>query len=97
MAKPKIFNKIPKQVKISRTKYKIVQADIGRNLHGLIENRKKDSKITLNNKKNPIEMESTLIHEILHGLDWGLKEKQVLSLEKKLVNLFRRNKWKIVV
>jgi len=43
--------------------------------------------------------ESTLIHELIHAIDFakdiGLTENQVLKLESGLMNLFRTNGWKI--
>jgi hypothetical protein len=46
------------------------------------------------------DMESTLIHELIHAIDLskkiGLTEAQVLKLEAGLVKMFRNNRWKIL-
>jgi predicted Zn-dependent protease with MMP-like domain len=57
--------------------------------------------IWIDGKLSIHEMESTLLHELIHviahHLDFGLSEKKVLALEKGLYALFRRNKWKITI
>lgn len=95
MGKRKIFNRIPKTVIVKNIKYKVEIKDLGEKLAGSVTKHKK--KILLNKRLKRHEIESTLIHEILHSIDWSLKEKKVLKLEKRLVRLFRKNKWKIVI
>jgi hypothetical protein len=89
-------------VRIGKVKYSIRKADLRRhNLKGYLARNtpthKCKDEIVISSDQDIYDIESTLIHELLHGIDlWGLSEKQVLRLEKRLVELFRKNKWKIL-
>lgn len=87
-------------MKIGKEKYKVCRKKLDHlNLRGYItkgEKKKGWERIAYNKSLKREDVESTLIHEILHGIDWyGLSERDVIRLEKRLVKFFKENGWKI--
>ena len=70
-----------------------------KSLDGFIE--LDDREIYISTKSKPQNIESSLIHELLHAISEHYKiplsEKRVRELEKALYDLFKRNGWKISV
>ena len=96
-----VFRKLPKSVRIKNHAYKITHvkspdSDRKKNLDGVIWF---DDKIEINKNLSRLETESTIIHEVLHGIGHHFKikltETMVIALENALVTVFRQNKWKI--
>lgn len=84
-----------KEIRISKkTKYKITLGNLPRLVWGQCDSEKKE--ITLKRLLNNSNLATTLIHELIHAIDFdkqiGLSEAQTLKLEAGLFEFFRVNK-----
>jgi hypothetical protein len=96
-----IFTKIPTDIIINEEVYEILlvkKPGNKKNLDGIIfynDNIQIDSSLPRDG------LESTLIHELLHGISrhYALRlcETTIQKLEQGLFDLFKKNEWKIVV
>lgn len=96
-----VFNKIPKRVTINEIPYDIrlvKNPDNDKKLHGIIFY---NDHIQVCSEQDRPSLESTLIHEILHGVSrhYALRlcEVSIEKLEKGIYELFEKNGWKIQV
>lgn len=96
-----IFNQIPTEVIINDEVYEIKivkKPGNSKNLHGIIFY---NEKIELGTHLKGDLLESTLIHEMLHGVSrhYALRlcEGSIEKLEKGIFELFKKNGWKITV
>ena len=97
-----VFSKLPRRARVRKTIYpinykkKIKLKD--EELYGVCFHYRPRIDISIETKS---EMESTLIHELIHAIscryDLGLSEKKVLSLEAAIYSLFIDNGWTILV
>lgn len=98
-----VFKQLPRKVRVKRKSYKVkypteLVCESRGELHGAVTFR--DKLIEIAKDEDLEEMESTIIHELLHALSHeyrlGLKEDKVIKIEKALYQLFKDNGWKIV-
>lgn len=96
-----IFDKIPQEVIIGDEVYEIQivkKPGNSKNLHGIIYY---NDKIQLGTHLRGGMLESTLIHEIIHGISrhYALRlcEVSVEKLEQGIFELFKKNDWKILI
>ena len=96
-----IFDKIPTEVIIGEEVYEIKivkKPGNSKNLHGIIYY---NDHIQLGTHLKGDMLESTLIHEILHGVSrhhaLRLCEVSIEKLEKGIFELFKKNGWKITI
>lgn len=94
-----VFNRIPKNVQVKDRDYKVqVTKHPGddKSLDGCIWY---DDRIELAKHLDRNGKESTLLHEVLHGIcrhyKMNLSEKTILKLEEGLFETFKKNGWKI--
>lgn len=94
-----VFSKLPKKAKIKKTTYPISYKKSLKDCHGISFHYRPRIDISADNSKEDIE--STVIHEIIHAIDCrydlGLSEKKVLLLEAAIYGLFKDNGWKISI
>jgi len=100
-----VFKKLPKKVVVhSRThqvsyKKRVIKKDGNLTLAGKTNHAIKKIEVSLNQSDDQIE--STLIHEILHAIaheyEFQLSESMVLKLEQAIYETFSQNAWKIHV
>lgn len=97
----RVFQKLPRQVLIKDETYdvKVVKRpDNKKNLAGIIFF---GEEIQICSDMSPDDIQSTLIHEIIHGIsrNWGIRlcEVTVKKLEIGLYDVFKKNGWKIQI
>lgn len=96
-----VFKKLPRSVKVKDKVYTIsyTQTVEKGELAGRCFHDQKKMDIAMD--QIPEEVESTVIHEILHAISYEYKfplsESKVLKLEQALYEVFKQNGWRITL